>query len=44
MTQMDGAYADEKAVVKHIDEIAELESSIDAMAERKLVMKLDDFA
>ncbi|SGZ11916.1 BQ5605_C028g10466 [Microbotryum silenes-dioicae] len=41
MTQMDGAYADEKAVVEHIDEIAELESSIDATAERKLVMKLD---
>lgn len=40
---MDPAYADEKLVVQHIDEVARLEASIDPALESKLVWRLDLF-
>lgn len=40
---MDPAYADEKLVVQHIDEVARLEASIDPALESKLLWKLDCF-
>ncbi|KAL8284060.1 hypothetical protein RQP46_005173 [Phenoliferia psychrophenolica] len=38
---MDGSYADEKAVPRHIDQIHAIEASIDPKVESRLVTKLD---
>merc|ERR1711939_1233222 len=38
---LDMEYADEKAVVEHIDQITEFGAAVDPVAEKKLLRKLD---